>query len=143
MRREIDSIVSAVASGMFPAGMKAKMDGAEAERADLEARLAEIPDPEPVAIHPGLSGIYARRVTHLVSALNDTKADLEAAAIMRGLIEEFVLSRDASCLPGRARHRAFAGQTVIKARPIRRRLRCERLASMWPRSPPLRVRWAS
>ncbi|QCP87254.1 hypothetical protein EYE35_16220 [Cereibacter sphaeroides] len=47
---------------MFPAGLKAKMDGAEAERADLEARLAEIPDAELVAIHPGLSGIYARRV---------------------------------------------------------------------------------
>ncbi len=44
---------------MFPAGMKAKMDGAEAKRADPEARLSEIPDPEPVAIRPGLSEIHA------------------------------------------------------------------------------------
>lgn len=59
MRREIDNIVTAIAEGMFHPSMKAKMDGAEVERADPKARLAEIPDPEPVAIRPGLSGIHA------------------------------------------------------------------------------------
>ncbi|MGC9449532.1 hypothetical protein [Cereibacter johrii] len=90
VRREIDTIVTAIASGMFPTGMKAKMDGSEAERADLEARLAEIP--EPVAIHPGLSGIHARKVADLVAALNDT----EAAALLRWLIGKIVLTPDAT-----------------------------------------------
>ncbi|PTM76090.1 hypothetical protein C8J29_1091, partial [Cereibacter johrii] len=103
------------------------MDGAERERADPEARLAEIPDPEPVAIHPGLSGICARRITHLVAALNDAKTKLEAAALLRGLIGEFVLVAGCVVLAGmfgtgpsparlsssvsraRARDRAFRG----------------------------------
>lgn len=46
---------------MFPAGLKAKMYGAERERADPEARLAETPYPEPVAIQPGLSGFMPER----------------------------------------------------------------------------------
>ncbi|RAZ81787.1 hypothetical protein [Cereibacter johrii] len=65
------------------------MDGSEAERADLEARLAEIR--EPVAIHPGPSGIHARKVADLVAALNDT----EAAALLRGLIAKIVPAPDA------------------------------------------------
>ncbi len=68
------------------------MDRSEAERADLEARLAEIPDPKPVAIHPGLSGIHARKVADLVAALNDT----EAAALLRWLIGKIVLTPDAT-----------------------------------------------
>ncbi|ODM43332.1 hypothetical protein [Cereibacter johrii] len=66
------------------------MDRSEAERADLEARLAEIR--EPVAIHPGLSGIYARKVADLMAALNDT----EAAALLRWLIGKIVPAPDAT-----------------------------------------------
>ncbi|RAZ82802.1 hypothetical protein DDV93_18540 [Cereibacter johrii] len=97
------------------------MDGAEAKRADPEARLAEIPDPEPVAIHTGLSGIFARKVADLVAALNDAETKLDAAALLLKLIGEFVLTPDASCGLGHARHPAFTGQTVItgRARPGR------------------------
>nr|RDS94695.1 hypothetical protein DWF04_15570 [Cereibacter sphaeroides f. sp. denitrificans] len=66
------------------------MDGSEAERADLKTRLAEIR--EPVAIHPGLSGIHARKVADLVAALEDT----EAAALLRWLIGKIVLTPDAT-----------------------------------------------
>ncbi len=46
---------------MFHPSMKDEMDALEAQRADLEARLGSLPEPEPLALHPGLSGIYRRR----------------------------------------------------------------------------------
>ncbi|AXQ95926.1 recombinase family protein [Cereibacter sphaeroides] len=100
--REIDNIVTAIAEGMFHPSMKAKMDGLEAERADLEARLAEIPDPEPVAIHPGLSEIYGRKIADLVAALNDAETKPEAAGILRGLTGKIVLTPDAAAANGHA-----------------------------------------
>lgn len=53
--KEIDNIVIAITQGMFHASMKAKMDGLEAQRASLEAKLAALPQTEPIAIHPGLA----------------------------------------------------------------------------------------
>ncbi|MCE8421702.1 recombinase family protein, partial [Rhodovulum sulfidophilum] len=94
IRREIDNIVTAIANGMFHPSMKATMDGLEAERADLEARLAVLPEPDPVALHPGLSEIYARKVADLVAALNDEETRPEAVQILQGLIEKIVMIPD-------------------------------------------------
>ena len=86
--KEIDNIVSAITQGMFHLSMKAKMDGLEAERASLEAKLAALPRQEPIAIHPGLADIYARKIGDLVSALNEENTRSEAADLLRGLIEK-------------------------------------------------------
>jgi site-specific DNA recombinase len=98
--KEIDAVVTAITQGMFHASMKAKMDALEAERAELEAKLATLPEPEPVAIHPGLSEIYARKVADLAAALNDPKARTEAAGLLRGLIESVTLTPDADAPNG-------------------------------------------
>lgn len=98
----IDSIITAITEGMFHPSMKAKMDALEAERATLEAAMQTVPVPDPVALHPGLCDIYARKVADLAAALNaeDTKA--EAADILRGLIERIVLHPDAEAPNGHA-----------------------------------------
>jgi site-specific DNA recombinase len=98
----IDSIITAITEGMLHPSMKAKMDALEAERVTLEAAMQTVPVPEPVAIHPGLCDIYARKVADLAAALNaeDTKA--EAADILRGLIERIVLHPDAEAPNGHA-----------------------------------------
>ena len=70
------------------------MDTLEAERAELEAKLAALPDPEPVTIHPGLSETYTRKVADLAAALNDPEARPEAADHLRGLIESVTLTPD-------------------------------------------------
>ena len=41
--RDIENIVTAIMEGMFYPSMKAKMDALEAERAELEAKLAVLP----------------------------------------------------------------------------------------------------
>jgi DNA invertase Pin-like site-specific DNA recombinase len=91
---EIDNVVAAITQGMFHPSMKAKMDGLEAERADLEARLATQPQPEPITIHPGLAEIYARKVSDLVGALNEDGTRKEAADLLRALIEKVILHPD-------------------------------------------------
>ena len=92
--KEIDNIVTAITQGMFHPSMKVKMDGLEAERAALQARLATLPQPEPIAIHPGLAEIYARKVSDLVAALNEADTRTEAADLLRGLIERVILRPD-------------------------------------------------
>ena len=92
--REIDAVVTAITQGMFHPSMKAKMDALEAERADLEAKMDALPEPEPVAIHPRLAETYARKVADLAAALNDPEARPEAAELLRGLIESVTLTPD-------------------------------------------------
>lgn len=100
--KEIENIVTAITQGMFHPTMKAKMDMLEAERATLEARLATLPEAEPIALHPGLADIYARKVSDLVSSLNEDGTREEAADLLRGLIEKIVLQPDADAPNGHA-----------------------------------------
>lgn len=92
--KEIDAMVTAIAEGMFHPSMKTKMDALEAERADLEAKLAASPSPAPVTLHPGLSGIYASKVADLAAALNAPDTRPEAADLLRGLIDRIILTPD-------------------------------------------------
>ena len=98
--RNIENIVTAITEGMFHPSMKAKMDALEAERLGLEAKLAALPEPEPVAIHPGLPETYARKMADLAAALNDPEARPEAADLLRGLIESVTLTPDADAPNG-------------------------------------------
>lgn len=92
--KEIDNIVTAIAQGMFQLSMKAKMDGLEVERASLEAKLAALPQIEPVVLHPRLAEIYGRKISDLVRALNEEDTRPEAADLLRGLIEKIILRPD-------------------------------------------------
>ncbi len=76
------------------------MDALETERAELEEKLAALPEPEPVAFHPGLTETYARRVADLATALNDPAARQEAANLLRGLIARVTLLPDAEAPNG-------------------------------------------
>ena len=102
VQKDIDSIISAITDGMYHASMKAKMDGLEAEKADLEARLIATPGPDPVAIHPGLTEIYARKVANLAEALNDPETKAEAADLLRSLIDKIVLRPEEGAPGGHA-----------------------------------------
>jgi hypothetical protein len=94
VRKDIDGLLTAITDGMYHLSMKAKMDTLEAERARLEAVLGASPEPEPVALHPGLAGIYASMVSDLAEALNQYGTRAEAADLLRGPIEKVVLQPD-------------------------------------------------
>jgi len=53
-----------------------------------------LPQAEPIAIHPGLADICARKVSDLVSARNEEDTRAEAADLLRGLIEKIILLPD-------------------------------------------------
>ena len=94
VRMDIDGLLTAITDGMYHPSMKAKMDTLEAERARLEAALVASPKPESVALHPGLAGIYAGKVSDLAEALNEEGTRAEAADLLRGLIEKVILHPD-------------------------------------------------
>ena len=98
--KDIDSIISAITAGMYHTSMKQKMDVLEAEKAALEGKLHEIPEPDPILLHPGLFDIYTRKVANLAEALNDEGSRPEAADILRGLIEKVVLRPDPDAAKG-------------------------------------------
>ena len=98
--KEIDNLITAIAQGMFHASMKARMDALEADKARLTTQLSDIPEPEPVIVHPGLADAYARKVADLATALNTDDAREEASDILRGLIERIVLTPDAEAPNG-------------------------------------------
>ena len=98
--REIDNIVTAITEGMFHPSMKAKMDALEAQKSVLETKLAALPAPSPVILHPGLADVYVAKVSDLAAALNDPASRAEAVAILRGLIKKIVLTPDADAANG-------------------------------------------
>ncbi|MFZ0097190.1 MAG: hypothetical protein WAK98_01795, partial [Gemmobacter sp.] len=49
---------------------------------------------------PDIAGVYAGKIAHLISALNDPSEKAEAADIMRGLIDKIILRPDAGALNG-------------------------------------------
>ncbi|ETD85843.1 hypothetical protein ACTTAF_17460 [Rhodobacter capsulatus] len=85
---------------MFHISMKAKMDALEAQKAAYEAKLAALPGPSAVILHPGIADVYAAKVSDLAAALNDPESRPEAVEILRGLIEKIVLTPDADAANG-------------------------------------------
>jgi site-specific DNA recombinase len=80
--------------------MKTKMDGLEAEKANLEAQLRDIPAEDPITLHPGLADIYARKVANLAEALNAEDTRSAAADILRGLIDKLIFTPDSDAPNG-------------------------------------------
>ncbi|WP_259444919.1 recombinase family protein [Neotabrizicola shimadae] len=102
VNRSIAAVVDAIAAGMFHPSMKAKMDTLEDERARLEAELSALPAADPVALHPGLVDIYARKVERLADTLNAPGTRTEATEVLRSLIERIVLHPEPGAPGGHA-----------------------------------------
>ena len=72
------------------AAVKVKMQQLEAQKSGLLQELATVEQPQPL-LHPNMAEIYRRKVTDLHVALNEEGTRLEAAEILRSLIEEIAL----------------------------------------------------
>ncbi len=97
VEQSIAQIVDAIADGMYHPSMKDKMSALEARKSAIRDELSELGEEEPIRLHPGLSGIYRRKVAALTEALNkDEIARNEAVEVLRGLISTIRLTPDDS-----------------------------------------------
>jgi site-specific DNA recombinase len=93
--RRIERIVDAICDGTATPEMKARAQAMDAERQEIDRKLAQAPAEPPVALHPEAAAGYAK----IIGALRQTLADFEAGAetdpanrrladVARGLIEK-------------------------------------------------------
>jgi len=91
VNRGIVGIMSAIEDGMYQPAMKARMDDLEQQKAEITARMADVPIDVP-DIHPNIAEIYKTRVKQLSAALNDPELHNQAAEAIRALVGEVVLT---------------------------------------------------
>ena len=91
IERQIDQIITAITDGMYHPSMKGKMTDLETRKAALEVERDQLPQEQPVLLHPGLSESYRQKVALLIAALNDVSAQAEAATLIRSLLTEIRL----------------------------------------------------
>ena len=92
IKREQTRIVDAICGGVEAATVKDRMAELEARRLELEALLANAPAPSPVLIHPKMGERYRQEVARLRDALNEDSRRVEAAEIIRSLVDEIKLT---------------------------------------------------
>ena len=103
IERKLDGVVRAIEGGAWNETLRRRLDALEAEKGTLTAELAALAKPAPaVRLHAGAAEIYQRQVAALEHALNASDIRREAGEALRGLIEQVVLTPDASAPDGLA-----------------------------------------
>jgi site-specific DNA recombinase len=95
--RKIGAIITAIEDGGYSKTLKARLDELEINKSAFELRLAG-PASSPIRIHLKRSELYSRKVEQLAASLNDEAIRLEAAEVMRGLIDKIVLTPEGDVL---------------------------------------------
>ncbi len=91
IERRLRKIVDAIGEGVDARALKDELLALERRQDELTTRLATAEQPEPL-IHPNLAEVYRRKVAALHEALQCDDTRLEAAEIIRSLVDEIVLT---------------------------------------------------
>lgn len=91
VEKAIAGIIAAIEDGMYQPAMKARMDELERQKAEIKARLSQMPVDIP-DVHPNIANAYRLRVTRFAEALDDPDGGRQAAEALRSLIGEVVLT---------------------------------------------------
>jgi len=91
IERAINGIMAAIEDGMYQPAMKARMAELEQQKSEIEARLSHA-TPELPDVNPNIAEVYRRKVVRLADALGESPASQEAAAAIRSLIGDVVLT---------------------------------------------------
>ena len=90
LETQIKNIVEAVASGRTSSALLDRLEKLEEELDCLKDELTA-PQPGPVRIHPNIARYYSEMVNNLRECLNQEETRMEAAGIIRGLVDEIRL----------------------------------------------------
>ncbi|WP_199229733.1 zinc ribbon domain-containing protein, partial [Azospirillum sp. TSO22-1] len=89
--KETERLIQAILDGVPGAQVKDRMILLDARKSELERLLADA-DEEPVLLHPDMGRRYRREVAALRDALNDDGRRIEAAELVRALVDRIVLT---------------------------------------------------
>jgi site-specific DNA recombinase len=103
IKRKTKRIITAIENGAYVTSMNQELRDLEAEETRLNAELAATSAPaQPIKLHPNAAELYRAKVADLGTALNAPDIRLEAAEALQGLIEQVVLTPDATAPDGMA-----------------------------------------
>ncbi len=102
VERSLAGILKAIEAGAWNDTLRSRLTELERRKAEIDRELPTTVAPAPIALHPNAAGLYAARVADLESALNDPELLLEAAATLRSLIQQVVLTPDPAMPQGLA-----------------------------------------
>jgi len=91
IERAIKGIMAAIEDGLYQPAMKIRMAELEQQKAGIEGRLREAPADIP-DVNPNVAEVYRRNVIGLAAALKDPDSGRRAAAMIRSLIGEVVMT---------------------------------------------------
>jgi hypothetical protein len=90
--RKIGGIVKAIEDGAYNPTLKERLTALEKEKTAAAVRLVTAKPSPVLRLHRNLPTLYKKKVQKLTTALNDPGTAAEAGEIIRGLIEEIVLT---------------------------------------------------
>lgn len=88
--RETNRLIQAICDGVPGIQAKDSMTELEAQRTEIETKLANIDTPAPL-MHPNMADYYRKQVSKLRDALNEPDNRTEAADLLRTLIDRIDL----------------------------------------------------
>jgi site-specific DNA recombinase len=97
VKRDIKKVIEAIKNGFGGPDLKAEWDALQERKTALQAKL-DAADTAPPLLHPSMADLYRSKVEELASALQREDTRLEAAEMVRGLIDSIVLIPDAGQL---------------------------------------------
>ena len=91
--RKIAGVITAIENGGDPRSLAARINALEAERREIEARLAFGPSVDTLAYHPRIADRYRQKVADIHAALSKGDAAArEAVELVRELIERIIVT---------------------------------------------------
>ena len=97
IERELDKAVQAILDGVPGAKLKDKIGALESRKAELLERISETREPVPL-LHPNMAALYRQRIAALCESLGEKEGKVEAAEVLRTLVDQVALVPDGNKL---------------------------------------------
>lgn len=94
--RKLEGLYDAIADGLRSPGLAARLEGLEAQKAELEGAIDDMPATTPVLLHPNLAGLYQDKVAKLAETLRAPSIRDEAGEILRDLVDQIIVTPSGS-----------------------------------------------